>query len=57
MSNASTRPCLLLAATALLSLASAHAATIVTDGGFESAGAGNTYYAGQFIDASSWRVI
>jgi hypothetical protein len=42
---------------ALLSLnISAHASVIV-DGGFEAAGGGNTYYAGQYIDPTdSWYV-
>ena len=34
----------------------AHAATILADGGFESAGSGNVYYAGDTIDGGSWTV-
>jgi hypothetical protein len=36
--------------------ASAHAANIVTDSGFESAGGGNIYFSGQSIDGGSWNV-
>jgi hypothetical protein len=47
----------LAALTALLGLAaSAHAANIVADPGFESAGGGNIYFAGQTIDTGSWNV-
>jgi hypothetical protein len=47
-----------LAAAAVLSLGlCAHASNIVTDGGFESAGGGNEYFAGQSIDGGSWNVI
>jgi hypothetical protein len=35
---------------------SAHASTLVTDGGFESAGGGNAYYAGSSIDGGAWNV-
>jgi hypothetical protein len=38
------------------SSALAHAGSIVTDGGFESAGGGNVYFAGQSIDGGSWTV-
>lgn len=47
----------LVAGLAVLScLGSAHAATILNDGGFEAAGASNTYYSGQRIDGGSWNV-
>jgi hypothetical protein len=47
-----------LAAAAMLSLSlSAHAANIVADSGFESAGGGNEYFAGQSIDGGSWNVV
>jgi hypothetical protein len=47
----------LAALTALLGLAaSARAANIVADPGFESAGGGNIYFAGQTIDTGSWNV-
>jgi hypothetical protein len=36
--------------------ASAHASNIVVDGGFESAGGGNVYFAGQSIDGGAWTV-
>jgi len=46
-----------VAALALVSLsASAHAANIVVDGGFEAAGGGNVYFSGQSIDGGSWAV-
>jgi hypothetical protein len=35
---------------------SAHASTIVADGGFEAAGGGNSYSAGSSIDGGSWTV-
>jgi hypothetical protein len=44
-----------LATVAGLSL-SAHASTTIADGGFEAAGGGNVYYAGQSIDGGSWNV-
>jgi hypothetical protein len=45
------------AAAALLgSAVSLHAANIVNDGGFESAGGGNEYFAGSSIDGGSWNV-
>ena len=48
----------IFAAAALLgSAVSLHAASIVTDGGFESAGGGNEYFAGHSIDGGSWNVI
>lgn len=34
-----------------------YAASIVSDGGFESAGGGNEYFAGQSIDGGSWNVV
>jgi hypothetical protein len=47
----------LLALAAIVSFAaSAHATNIVADPGFESAGGGNIYYAGQSIDGGSWNV-
>jgi hypothetical protein len=47
-----------MAAAAMLSLSlSAHASNIVADGGFESAGGGTEYFAGQSIDGGSWNVI
>jgi hypothetical protein len=47
----------LLALAAVVGLtASAHATNIVADPGFESAGGGNIYYAGQSIDGGSWNV-
>ncbi|MGA9069366.1 MAG: PEP-CTERM sorting domain-containing protein [Terracidiphilus sp.] len=36
--------------------ATAHAGNIVLDSGFESAGGGNVYYAGQSIDGGPWTV-
>lgn len=54
----SSLPLLLAALVAMFSLnASAHASNIVVDGGFEAAGGGNVYYAGQSIDGGSWTVI
>jgi hypothetical protein len=45
------------AAMALLgSNVSIHAASIVSDGGFESAGGGNEYFAGSSLDGGSWTV-
>ncbi len=41
---------------AVFAVASAHAASVVTDGGFESAGGGNIYFTGQTIDGGSWAV-
>jgi hypothetical protein len=35
---------------------SAHASTVIADGGFEAAGGGNVYFAGQSIDGGSWNV-
>jgi hypothetical protein len=35
---------------------SAPAATTIADGGFEAAGGGNVYFAGQSIDGGSWNV-
>jgi hypothetical protein len=47
----------LAAAVALLSLSVyAHAGSIVVDGGFEAAGGGNVYFAGQSIDGGAWNV-
>jgi hypothetical protein len=46
---------MLAAATFLSSATLAHAGSIVADGGFESAGGGNIYYAGMSIDGS-WTV-
>ena len=47
----------LLALAAVVGLtASAHATNIVADPGFESAGGGNIYFAGQSIDGGSWNV-
>jgi hypothetical protein len=59
MPQINRKSCSLLAALAvLLGLsASAHATNIVTDPGFESAGGGNIYYAGQTIDSGSWNVL
>ncbi len=46
-----------LAAVAMASLSvSAGAATIVTDGGFESAAASGIYFAGQSLDGGAWNV-
>ena len=46
-----------LAAVAVASLSvSAHAAPIVTDSGFESAGASGMYFAGQSLDGGAWNV-
>jgi hypothetical protein len=36
--------------------ASAHASNLIADGGFEAAGGGNIYYAGQSIDGGPWTV-
>jgi len=36
--------------------ASAHASNQLADGGFEAAGGGNIYYAGQSIDGGAWTV-
>jgi hypothetical protein len=36
--------------------AQAHASNLIVDGGFESAGGGNIYGAGQSIDGGSWKV-
>jgi len=48
---------LLVAGLVLLSFTpSACAASIAADGGFESAGGGNIYFAGQSIDGGSWNV-
>jgi hypothetical protein len=48
----------LFATVALFGLtASLHAASIVTDDGFESAGGGNEYFAGHSIDGGSWNVV
>lgn len=48
---------LVAAALAVLSLsATAYAGNIVADPGFESAGGGGTYYAGQSIDGGNWIV-
>ena len=42
---------------ALFSLgASAHASSVIADGGFEAAGGGNAYYATGSIDGGSWNV-
>lgn len=42
---------------AVMSLsASAHASTVVADGGFEAAGADGLYFSGQSIDGGSWNV-
>ena len=50
-------PLLLAAVAAVVSLsATAHASSIVVDGGFESAGGGNSYFAGQSIDKGAWTV-
>jgi hypothetical protein len=50
-------PLVVAAMAAVLSLgATAHAGNIVADPGFEAAGGGNTYYATQSIDGSSWIV-
>jgi hypothetical protein len=46
-----------LAAILFCLTASAHAANILTDPGFESAGGGNLYFAGQSIDGGSWNVL
>lgn len=47
----------LAAAAAFLSLSVyAHAGSIVVDGGFEAAGGGNVYFAGQSIDGGAWNV-
>lgn len=35
---------------------SAHASTVIADPGFETAGGGNVYFAGQSIDGGSWNV-
>ena len=46
-----------LAALAMASLSvTARAASIVTDGGFESAGANGIYFAGQSLDGGAWNV-
>jgi hypothetical protein len=48
---------LIAAVLAVLSIsATAHAGNIVADPGFESAGGGGTYYAGQSIDGGNWIV-
>jgi hypothetical protein len=53
-----TRSLLLLSAfsAAACLTVSAHASNLVTDGGFESAGGGNYYYAGSSIDNGAWTV-
>ena len=54
----SSFPLHLAAVVAMFSLSiSAHATSIVADGGFEAAGGGNIYYAGQSIDGGSWTVL
>lgn len=45
-----------MSAALLFCLGSAQAANIVLDGGFQSAGANSTYFAGQSIDGGSWNV-
>jgi hypothetical protein len=48
---------LFVAAVALFSLSvPARAGSIVVDGGFEAAGGGNVYFAGQSIDGGAWNV-
>jgi hypothetical protein len=50
-------PLVLITLAAAFSLgASAHASSILADGGFEAAGGGSVYYAGQSIDGGSWTV-
>src|ERR1700760_3642027 len=46
----------LLAAALLCLSASAHASNLIADSGFEAAGGGNVYFAGQSIDGGSWNV-
>ena len=49
--------CFSVLAAALVCLsASAHASNLVADSGFEAAGGGNVYFAGQSIDGGSWNV-
>ena len=47
----------LIAAAVFMGLSvAAHASTTIADGGFEAAGGGNVYFAGQSIDGGSWNV-
>jgi hypothetical protein len=47
---------LLAALAAVLTLSASAHAGIIADGGFEAAGGGNVYFAGQSIDGGSWNV-
>jgi hypothetical protein len=55
--KAASLPMRLVAVAAVFCLgATAHASNLLADGGFEAAGGGNIYYAGQSIDGGAWTV-